>query len=176
MTLAELRSQRWFEAPGRVGLHKNYRIKQGGFSSADYRGKPVIGIINTWSDFNTCHAHFPQRVEDVKRGVWQAGGFPAVIPVQSVSESFSRPTSMLYRNFLAMEVEEAIRQHPVDGVVLMGGCDKTTPGTLMGAFSMDVPTIFFSAGAMVRGRWRDQVLGTGSSVWKRRSTNTVPAT
>jgi dihydroxy-acid dehydratase len=163
--LEDLRSQRWFAAPGWTGYHKNYRINQAGFSRDDHRGKPVIGIISTWSDFNTCHAHFPQRIEEIKRGIWQAGGFPAVIPVQSVSETFARPSSMLYRNFLAMEVEEAIRQHPVDGVVLMGGCDKTTPGTLMGAFSMDVPAIYFSAGAMLRGRWRNQQLGSGSSLW-----------
>lgn len=164
--LSELRSQRWFSAPGSAGSHKRRRIKQAGFTHDDYSGKPVIGILSTWSDFNTCHAHFPQRIEDVKRGIWQAGGFPAVIPVQSVSESFARPTSMIYRNFLAMEVEEAIRQHPVDGVVLLGGCDKTTPGLVMGAASMGIPAIFVPAGAMLKGRWRKQTLGTGSSTWQ----------
>jgi dihydroxy-acid dehydratase len=165
-TIDQLRSQRWFRAPGRAGLHKNYRMKQAGFAGDDFQDKPVIGILSTWSDFNTCHAHFPQRIEEVKRGIWQAGGFPAVIPLQSVSESFVRPTSMLYRNLLAMEAEEAIRSHPIDGVVLLGGCDKTTPGLLMGAASMNVPAIFVPAGAMLRGNWHGQVLGTGSSGWK----------
>src|SRR3954453_1650201 len=119
-TIGELRSQRWFSAPSPVGPHKHRRIKQGGYSPDHFKDKPVIAILSTWSDFQTCHAHFPQRIEDIKRGIWQAGGFPAVIPVQSVSESFLRPTSMLYRNLLAMEAEEAIRAHPVDGVVLLG--------------------------------------------------------
>jgi dihydroxy-acid dehydratase len=164
-TVEELRSQRWFSAPGAVGAHKHRRIKQGGFDLADFKNKPVIAILSTWSDLQPCHAHFPQRVEEVKRGVWQAGGFPVVIPVQSVSESFLRPTSMLYRNFLAMEVEEAIRAHPIDGAVLMGGCDKTGPGLVMGAASANVPSIFVPAGAMLKGRWRQQTLGTGTSTW-----------
>jgi dihydroxy-acid dehydratase len=164
-TVEELRSQRWFSAPGAVGAHKHRRIKQGGFDLADFKNKPVIAILSTWSDLQPCHAHFPQRVEEVKRGIWQAGGFPVVIPVQSVSESFLRPTSMLYRNFLAMEVEEAIRAHPIDGAVLMGGCDKTGPGLVMGAASANVPSIFVPAGAMLKGRWRQQTLGTGTSTW-----------
>jgi len=164
-TIGELRSQRWFSAPSPVGPHKHRRIKQGGFSLDDFKDKPVIAILSTWSDFQTCHAHFPQRIEEIKRGIWQAGGFPAVIPVQSVSESFLRPTSMLYRNLLAMEAEEAIRAHPVDGVVLLGGCDKTGPGLVMAAASMNVPAIFVPAGAMLKGRWRQHTLGTGSSTW-----------
>jgi dihydroxy-acid dehydratase len=164
-TVEELRSQRWFSAPGAVGAHKHRRIKQGGFDLADFKNKPVIAILSTWSDLQPCHAHFPQRVEEVKRGIWQAGGFPVVIPVQSVSESFLRPTSMLYRNFLAMEVEETIRAHPIDGAVLMGGCDKTGPGLVMGAASANVPSIFVPAGAMLKGRWRQQTLGTGTSTW-----------
>jgi len=164
-TIAELRSQRWFSAPSPVGPHKHRRIKQGGYSLEDFKDKPVIAILSTWSDFQTCHAHFPQRIEEIKRGIWQAGGFPAVIPVQSVSESFLRPTSMLYRNLLAMEAEEAIRAHPVDGVVLLGGCDKTGPGLVMAAASMNVPAIFVPAGAMLKGRWRQHTLGTGSSTW-----------
>jgi dihydroxy-acid dehydratase len=164
-TVEEMRSQCWFSAPGAVGAHKHRRIKQGGFDLADFKNKPVIAILSTWSDLQPCHAHFPQRVEEVKRGVWQAGGFPVVIPVQSVSESFLRPTSMLYRNFLAMEVEEAIRAHPIDGTVLMGGCDKTGPGLVMGAASANVPSIFVPAGAMLKGRWRQQTLGTGTSTW-----------
>ena len=164
-TIDELRSQRWFSAPGFVGAHKHRRIKQGGFSLEDFQGKPVIAILSTWSDFQTCHAHFPQVIEEVKRGVWQAGGFPVVIPVQSVSESFLRPTSMMYRNLLAIEAEESIRAHPVDGAVLLGGCDKTGPGLVMGAASAGVPFIFVPAGAMLKGRWRQHTLGTGSSTW-----------
>jgi dihydroxy-acid dehydratase len=161
----ELRSQRWFSAPGWAGAHKERRILQAGFLIADYRDKPVIAILSTWSDFNTCHAHFPQRIEEVKRGIWQAGGFPMVVPMPSVSESFSRPTSMIYRNMLAMEVEETIRSLPVDGAVLLGGCDKTTPGLVMGAASARVPAIFVPAGAMLRGHWRNHTLGTGTSTW-----------
>jgi len=164
-TLDELRSQRWFAAVGSIGAHKRRRIKQAGFTTEDFKDKPVIGILSTWSDFQTCHSHFPQRIEEIKRGIWQAGGFPAVIPVQSVSESFLRPTSMLYRNLLAIEVEEAIRAHPIDGVVLLGGCDKTGPGLVMGAASANVPSIFVPAGAMLKGRWREHTLGTGSSSW-----------
>ena len=164
-TVSELRSQRWFSGPGTVGAHKHRRIKQAGYSTEDFKDKPVIGIVSTWSDFQTCHSHFPARIEDIKRGIWQAGGFPAVIPVQSVSESFLRPTSMLYRNLLAMETEEAIRAHPIDGVVLLGGCDKTGPGLVMGAASAGAPAIFVPAGAMLKGRWRQHTLGTGSSTW-----------
>jgi dihydroxy-acid dehydratase len=161
----ELRSQRWFSAPGWAGAHKERRILQAGFLPADYRNKPVIAILSTWSDFNTCHTHFPQRIEEVKRGIWQAGGFPMVVPMPSVSETFSRPTSMMYRNMLAIEVEETIRAHPVDGAVLLGGCDKTTPGLVMGASSAGVPAIFVPAGAMLRGHWRGRILGTGTSTW-----------
>jgi dihydroxy-acid dehydratase len=164
-SLQELRSQRWFSAPGWAGAHKERRIMQAGFLTADYRDKPVIAILSTWSDFNTCHAHFPQRIEEVKRGIWQAGGFPMVVPMPSVSESFARPTSMMYRNMLAMEVEETIRSYPVDGAVLLGGCDKTTPGLVMGAASAGVPAIFVPAGAMLRGHWRGHILGTGTSTW-----------
>ena len=173
-TIGRVRSQRWFSAPSPVGPHKHRRIKQGGYSLEDFKDKPVIAILSTWSDFQTCHAHFPQRIEEIKRGIWQAGGFPAVIPVQSVSESFLRPTSMLYRNLLAMEAEEALRAHPVDGVVLLGGCDKTGPGLVMGAVSMNVPAIFVPAGPMLKGRWRQHTLGTGSSTWAAGPT-TAPA-
>jgi dihydroxy-acid dehydratase len=163
--LEALRSQLWLGAPGNVGAHKHRRLKQAGFNQEDFEGKPVIGILSTWSDFQTCHSHFPQVIEEVKRGVWQAGGFPMVIPVQSVSESFLRPTSMMYRNLLAMEAEESIRAHPVDGAVLLGGCDKTGPGLVMGAASANVPSIFVPAGAMLKGRWGKQTFGTGSSAW-----------
>ncbi len=111
---------------------------------------------------NPCHTHFRQRVEEVKRGIWQAGGFPVELPVQTLSEPFQKPTTMLYRNFLAMEAEETLRSYPADGVVLMGGCDKTTPALLMGAVSMDLPTIFLPAGPMLRGNWNGATLGSGS--------------
>ena len=117
-----------------------------GYDRSDYAGKPVIAIINTWSDINPCHAHFKQRVEEVKRGVWQAGGFPVEMPAMSLSEPFQKPTTMLYRNLLAMETEELLRSYPADGAVLMGGCDKTTPALLMGAISMNLPAIFMPAG------------------------------
>jgi len=161
-----LRSHRWFGVQDLRAFGHRSRIKQIGFAPEDYAGKPVIAIINTWSDINQCHAHFKERVEDVKRGVYQAGGFPLELPAISLSEPFVKPTTMLYRNFLAMETEELLRSHPIDGAVLMGGCDKTTPGLLMGAISMDLPAIFMPAGPMLRGYWRDQTLGSGSDSWK----------
>jgi dihydroxy-acid dehydratase len=141
-------------------------MKQMGFGSEDYEGKPVIAILNTWSDLNTCHTHFPQRVEDVKRGIFQAGGFPVEIPVMSLSEMFMKPSAMMYRNLLAMEVEEVLRCHPVDGAVLMGGCDKTTPGLIMGATSANFPAIYFPAGPMLKGNWNGKTLGSGTDAWK----------
>jgi dihydroxy-acid dehydratase len=137
-----------------------------GYLASDYQGKPVIAIINTWSDINPCHSHFKQRVEEVKRGVWQAGGFPVEIPAMTLAETFQKPTTMLYRNLLAMETEEILRSYPADGCVLMGGCDKTTPALLMGAISMDLPTIYVPAGPMLRGDWNGVVLGSGSDTWK----------
>jgi dihydroxy-acid dehydratase len=137
-----------------------------GFDRSDYAGKPVIAIINTWSDINPCHTHFKQRVEEVKRGVWQAGGFPVEMPAMSLSEPFQKPTTMMYRNFLAMETEELLRSYPADGAVLMGGCDKTTPALIMGATSMNLPAIFMPAGPMLRGDFRGQFLGSGSDTWK----------
>ena len=139
---------------------------QMGYAASDWAGKPVIAIVNTWSDVNQCHAHFRQRVEDVKRGVLQAGGFALELPAISLSEPIVKPTTMLYRNFLAMETEELLRSHPIDGAVLMGGCDKTTPGLLMGAFSAGLPCIFLPAGPMLRGNWKGKVLGSGSDAWK----------
>jgi dihydroxy-acid dehydratase len=162
----ELRSYRWFgPADLRTFGHRS-RMLQMGYDAADFAGKPVVAIINTWSDINPCHAHFRARVEDVKRGVLQAGGFPIELPAMSLSETFVKPSTMLYRNFLAMETEELIRSHPVDGVVLMGGCDKTTPALLMGAISADLPAIFLPAGPRLRGAYRGQALGSGSDVWK----------
>jgi dihydroxy-acid dehydratase len=137
-----------------------------GYSRADYAGKPVIAIINTWSDINSCHSHFRQRAEEVKRGVWQAGGFPVEMPAISLAEPFQKPTTMLYRNLLAMETEELLRSYPADGCVLMGGCDKTTPALIMGALSMNLPTIFVPAGPMLRGDFRGNFLGSGSDTWK----------
>ena len=133
------------------------RMLQMGYEREDFLAKPVVGIINTWSDINPCHHHFKVRVEDVKRGVWQAGGFPIELPAMSLSENFVKPTTMLYRNFLAMEVEELLRQHPVDGAVLMGGCDKTTPGTVMGGISMKLPLIYVPAGPMMRGHFGGKI-------------------
>ncbi len=162
----ELRSHRWFGVPGLRAFGHRSRIKQMGYDPEDYAGKPVIGIVNTWSDINPCHAHFRERVRDVRRGILQAGGFPLELPAMSLSEPFVKPSTMLYRNFLAMETEELLRSHPIDGVVLMGGCDKTTPGLLLGAFSMDIPAIFVPAGPMLRGNWQGRILGSGSDVWK----------
>jgi dihydroxy-acid dehydratase len=162
----ELRSHRWFgESTVRDSTHHS-RAAQMGYSRADYEGKPIIAIVNTWSDINMCHTHFRQRAEEVKRGVLQAGGFPLEMPVITLAEVFQKPTTMLYRNLLAMETEELLRSYPVDGAVLMGGCDKTTPAMLMGAISMNLPAIFMPAGPMLRGDWRGQFLGSGSDVWK----------
>jgi dihydroxy-acid dehydratase len=165
-TPEQLRSHRWFGVADLRAFGHRSRAKQMGYGPEDYAGRPVIAILNTWSDINQCHAHFRQRVEDVKRGVLQAGGFPLELPAMSLSEPFVKPTTMLYRNFLAMETEELLRSHPVDGAVLMGGCDKTTPGLLMGAISMNLPAIFVPAGAMLRGNWRGRTLGSGSDAWK----------
>ncbi len=162
----DLRSARWFAPDDFRSFGHRSRVLQMGYAAADYVGKPVIAIVNTWSDANQCHSHFKQRVEDVKRGVFQAGGFPLELPAISLSESLVKPTTMLYRNFLAMETEELLRSHPVDGAVLMGGCDKTTPGLTMGALSMGLPFIYLPAGPMLRGNWKGQVLGSGSDAFK----------
>jgi dihydroxy-acid dehydratase len=137
-----------------------------GYDDLDYRGRPVVAILNTWSDLNTCHSHFPQRVGEVKRGILQAGGFPVEVPVLSLSEMLMKPTTMMYRNLLAMETEEVLRSHPIDAAVLMGGCDKTVPALIMGAISADIPSIFLPAGPMLKAHWRDQTLGSGSDAWK----------
>ncbi len=175
---SDLRSARWFAPDDLRSFGHRSRMNQIGYDVSEFRGKPVIGIINTWSDFAQCHAHFKTRVEDVKRGVLQAGGFPVELPAISLSESTVKPTTMLYRNFLAMETEELIRSQPVDGVVLMGGCDKTTPGLILGATSAGVPAIFMPAGPMLRGNWHGKTLGSGSDAWKywdeRRAGNITP--
>src|SRR6476659_5440505 len=162
----DLRSHRWYGQQDMRSFGHRSRTAQMGFDAEDYRGKPVIGIINTWSDINPCHTHFKQRVEEVKRGVWSSGGFPVELPAMSLSEPFQKPTTMLYRNLLAMETEELLRSSPIDGAVLMGGCDKTTPGLLMGAESMDLPALFMPAGPMLRGNWGGKTLGSGSDTWK----------
>ncbi len=162
----ELRSHRWYGVDDMRSFGHRSRTAQMGFHRADYAGKPVIAIVNTWSDINPCHTHFRQRAEEVKRGIWQAGGFPVEMPAMSLSEPFQKPTTMLYRNLLAMEAEELLRSYPADGCVLMGGCDKTTPALVMGALSMNLPTIFMPAGPMLRGDFRGQFLGSGSDTWK----------
>jgi dihydroxy-acid dehydratase len=162
----DLRSYRWFGPDTMRGFSHRSRMKQLGFRQEDFTGKPVIAILNTWSEINPCHAHLRERADAVKKGVWQAGGFPVEIPAFSISETFMKPSPMLYRNLLAMETEEALRSLPVDGAVLMGGCDKTTPGLLMGAISMNLPAIFLPAGPMLRGNWRGKPLGSGSDLWK----------
>ncbi len=161
-----LRSRRWFGPADLRSFGHRSRAMQMGYAPEEWTGKPVIAIVNTWSDLQPCHSHFKTRVEDVKRGILMAGGFPVELPALSVSESFVKPTTMLYRNMLAMETEELLRSHPVDGAVLMGGCDKTTPGLLLGATSMNIPAIFFPAGPMLRGNWQGKVLGSGSDSWK----------
>ncbi len=165
-TYKDLRSARWYAPDDLRSFGHRSRTMQMGYDRADWEGRPIIAIINTWSDINPCHAHFKQRVEDVKRGVQQAGGFPIELPAISLSENFVKPTTMLYRNMLAMETEELIRSHPVDGAVLMGGCDKTTPGLVMGAISAGVPMIYVPAGPMLRGNYKGQALGSGSDGWK----------
>ena len=162
----ELRSHRWYGVDDLKAFGHRSRAKQMGYGREDFAGKPVIAILNTWSEMNPCHTHFRDRAEEVKRGVWQAGGFPIEMPAISLSEPFQKPTTMLYRNLLAMEAEELLRSYPVDGAILMGGCDKTTPGLFMGAASMDVPAIFMPAGPMLRGNWRGNTLGSGSDQWK----------
>lgn len=165
-TPESLRSHRWYGAQDLRAFGHRSRTLQMGYGHEDFLGKPVIAIVNTWSDINQCHAHFRVRAEEVKRGIWQAGGFPVELPAISLSEPMVKPTTMFYRNFLAMETEELLRSHPVDGAVLMGGCDKTIPGLVMGAVSMNLPAIVMPAGPMLRGNWGGKILGSGSDVWK----------
>lgn len=162
----DLRSGRWFAPDDLRSFGHRSRMMQLGYAEEDFWNRPIIGVLNTWSELNTCHSHFRERVQDVKRGVLQAGGFAVELPSLSVDESFTKPTSMLYRNLLAIETEEMIRSHPLDGVVLMGGCDKTTPGLVMGAISAGVPMIYLPAGPMLRGNYAGKALGSGSDAWK----------
>ncbi|MET8141299.1 L-arabinonate dehydratase [Sphaerisporangium sp. NPDC005288] len=166
LTPEQLRSHRWYGTDGLRSFSHRARTRQLGLSAEEHMGRPVIGILNTWSELNPCHIHLRERAQDVKRGVWQAGGYPVELPVMSLSESFMKPTTMLYRNLLAMETEELLRAHPVDAAVLMGGCDKTTPALIMGAISMDIPAIFVPSGPMIPGNYRGEVLGSGSDMWR----------
>ena len=161
-----LRSARWFAPDDLRSFGHRSRMMQLGYAPEEFVGRPLIGVLNTWSELNSCHAHFRERAQDVKRGVPMAGGLAVELPSLSVDESFTKPTSMLYRNMLAMETEEMIRSHPLDGVVLMGGCDKTTPGLVMGALTAGVPMIYLPAGPMLRGNYAGQNLGSGSDAWK----------
>jgi dihydroxy-acid dehydratase len=161
-----LRSAAWFEGDGLRAFSHRSRLRQAGIDAADHAGKPVIAILNTWSELNPCHQHLRERAEQVKRGVWQAGGFPVEFGVSTLSETFCKPTPMLYRNLLAMEAEETLRSYPADGAVLLGGCDKTTPALLMGAASAGLPAIFVPAGPMLRGNYRGEPVGSGTSLWR----------
>lgn len=165
-TPASLRSAKWFAPDDLRSFGHRSRMMQMGYAPEDYLDRPIIAIINTWSDLQPCHTHFKQRVEDVKRGILHAGGFPVELPAISLAETYVKPTTMMYRNMLAMETEELLRSHPVDGAVLMGGCDKTGPALLMGATSAGIPAIFVPAGPMLRGNYKGTVLGSGSDSWK----------
>ncbi|AOR35042.1 dihydroxy-acid dehydratase [Streptomyces fodineus] len=162
----KLRSHQWYGAEGLRSFSHRARTRQLGYLPEEHLGKPVIAVLNTWSDINPCHVHLRDRAQAVKRGVWQAGGFPLEFPVSTLSETFQKPTPMLYRNLLALETEELLRSYPVDGAVLMGGCDKSTPALLMGAASADLPAVFVPAGPMLPGHWRGAVLGSGTDMWK----------
>ena len=160
----ELRSRQWFGKKGKDGFIYRAWMKNQGIPHDEFEGKPVIGICNTWSELTPCNAHFRELAESVKKGVWEAGGFPVEFPVMSLGETLLRPTAMLFRNLASMDVEESIRGNPIDGVVLMCGCDKTTPSLVMGACSVDLPSIVISGGPMLTGKFRGEDIGT-SHVW-----------
>ncbi|MGE5206880.1 MAG: IlvD/Edd family dehydratase [Chlamydiota bacterium] len=164
--LKELRSQEWFGRQDRDGFIYRSWMKNQGWPHDLFEGRPVIGICNTWSELTPCNGHFRELAEFVKRGVWEAGGFPLEFPVMSLGETQLRPTAMLFRNLASMDVEESIRGNPMDGVVLLMGCDKTTPSLLMGAASCDLPTIGISGGPMLSGKFRGCDLGSGTSIWQ----------
>ena len=160
------RSSLWYGNKDRDGfIHRSW-MKNQGFPDHAFDGRPIIGICNTWSELTPCNSSLRDLAEGVKRGVWEAGGFPVEFPVMSLGETQMKPTAMLFRNLLAMDVEESIRAYGIDGVVLLGGCDKTTPGQLMGAASVDLPTIVVSSGPMLNGKWQGQDIGSGTDVWK----------
>src|SRR5579875_3146670 len=168
-TPEELRSHRWFGASRadsvRAFSHRS-RMRNLGIAAEEHEGRPIIAILNTWSGINPCHMHLRERAGQVARGVLEAGGFPVEMPVATLSETFQKPTPMMYRNLLAMDTEELLRSYPADGAVLMGGCDKTTPALLMGAASVNIPAIYVPAGPMLRGNYRGQTLGSGTDLWK----------
>ena len=160
------RSSLWYGNKDRDGfIHRSW-MKNQGFPDHAFDGRPIIGICNTWSELTPCNSSLRDLAEGVKRGVWEAGGFPVEFPVMSLGETQMKPTAMLFRNLLAMDVEESIRAYGIDGVVLLGGCDKTTPGQLMGAASVDLPTIVVSSGPMLNGKWQGKDIGSGTDVWK----------
>lgn len=165
-TIDQLRSQRWYATDDMRGFAHRQRSQQMGLRREEFMGRPVIAILNTWSDLSPCHSHLRERAEAVRRGVLRAGGYPVELPALSVGEVMVKPTTMLYRNFLAMEAEELLRSHPIDAAVLLGGCDKSTPGLLMGAFSVDLPLIYCPAGPMSNGQWRGQKTGAGTHTRK----------
>jgi len=158
----QLRSRDWFGKNDRWGMAHRAWLRSEGFSKQVFDGKPVIGICNSWSELNNCNAHLRTVADAVKRGVWEAGGFPLEFPTISLGEMLMKPTTMLFRNLMAMDVEECIRAYPLDGVVLLCGCDKTTPAQLMGAASADVPAIMVPGGPMLRGMWRGTEIGSGT--------------
>ena len=161
----KLRSADWFGRTDKLGFVHRSWMRTEGFSTSVFQGKPVIGICNSWSELTNCNAHLRQVADAVKRGVWAAGGFPLEFPTISLGEPFMRPTTMMFRNLMAMDVEESIRANPLDGVVLLCGCDKTTPAQLMGAISADIPAIMVTGGPMLKGVWRNREIGSGSDVW-----------
>lgn len=165
-TMSKRRSQHWYGKLDKDGfIHRSW-MKNQGFPDHAFDGRPIIGICNTWSELTPCNSGLRDLAEGVKRGVWEAGGFPVEFPVMSLGETQMKPTAMLFRNLLAMDVEESIRAYGIDGVVLLGGCDKTTPGQLMGAASVDLPSIVVSSGPMLNGKYRGQDIGSGTDVWK----------
>lgn len=165
-TTYKLRSQEWFGKEGKDGFIYRSWIKNQGHAPHQFKGKPVIGICNTWSEVTPCNAHFRDLAQSVKNGIYEAGGFPLEFPVMSLGETLIRPTAMLYRNLASMTVEESIRANPFDGIVLLTGCDKTTPSLIMGAASVDLPTIVMPGGPMLAGRFQGKAIGSGTDVWR----------
>ncbi len=164
--MRKLRSHDWFLREGKMGFMYRTWLKNQGIPDHEFDGRPVIGICNTWSELTPCNAHFRDLAEHIKRGVYEAGGFPLEFPIMSMGEPLMKPTAMLFRNLAAMDAEETIRANPIDGVVIIGGCDKTTPSALMGAASVDLPTIVVSGGPMLNGKFRGQDIGSGTDIWR----------
>src|SRR2546429_487477 len=166
MTAHPLRSRNWFGRNDLDGFVHRSWLKTEGFSDVVFDGRPVVGIANSWSELTNCNAHLRQVADAVKRGVWSAGGFPLEFPTISLGEVLMKPTAMMFRNLMAMDVEECLRAYPLDAVVLLSGCDKTTPAMLMGAASADVPAIMVTGGPMLRGKWRPGGLGSRPHLWR----------